>query len=270
MSSETITIFGFDSAWANNAPGAICAMTLDADGSSSFKPPDLVSFDDALAFIEAESRFSNASIVAIDQPTIVVNSVSCRPVDRVAATIVSFTGGGVQPANRSRRGIFDDSAPFWSFKARLGATENPGQSRVATIGRFILEVFPALALAALNSKFCRRLGAPKYNPAKKQKFRRDDWDAVVETVAEYAADAGISGVVDWANALLGVQAPNKSDQDKLDAVICALVGYHWRFRPRDESLMIGDLNSGYMIVPSCEHTRTKLMEAAARYELSCA
>jgi predicted RNase H-like nuclease len=36
-------------------------------------------------------------------------------------------------------------------------------------------------------------------------------------------------------------APRKEDQDGLDAVICAMVGYHWRAKPREASIIIGAL-----------------------------
>ena len=121
--SGTTVIIGLDSAWADKASGAVCALVMDADGTVGFKPSEVVSFDQALAFIEAESSLCNTCLIAVDQPTIVPNETGCRPVDRVAASVISFIGGGVQPANRSRRGIFDDDAPFWRFKARLGAKE---------------------------------------------------------------------------------------------------------------------------------------------------
>ena len=108
--------------------GAVCALVMDADGTVGFKPSEVVSFDQALAFIEAESSLCNTCLIAVDQPTIVPNETGCRPVDRVAASVISFIGGGVQPANRSRRGIFDDDAPFWRFKARLGAKETLSQA----------------------------------------------------------------------------------------------------------------------------------------------
>jgi len=48
----------------------------------------------------------------------------------------------------------------------------------------------------------------------------------------------------------GSAQPKKSDQDQLDAAICLLIALRWRLRPREESLMLGDLASGYMILPA--------------------
>lgn len=43
--------------------------------------------------------------------------------------------------------------------------------------------------------------------------------------------------------------PRKADQDRLDAVICALIGFIWLEMPRERSAMIGDLEAGYMVTP---------------------
>src|SRR5262249_39768770 len=186
-------IIGFDSAWTDNskAPGAVCAVVIASDGNITFKPPCHVSFDLALAFIEAERRAYDTCLVALDQPTIVSNETGSRPVDKVAASLISFIGGGVQPANRSKKEMFGDDAPIWRFLKRLGAKEDPELSRGADIGLYIIEVFPALALPAFEARFCGRMKAPKYNPANKRKFRRDDWLNVIEIIACYAGAAQI-------------------------------------------------------------------------------
>ncbi|ACL56572.1 hypothetical protein [Methylobacterium nodulans] len=95
-------------------------------------PP--TSFDAALAAIEAEGAACSLRLVALDQPTLVPNATGMRPVDRVAASLISWLGGGVQPANRAKIGMFDDAAPHWRFKERLGATEDPEASRGASNG----------------------------------------------------------------------------------------------------------------------------------------
>jgi predicted RNase H-like nuclease len=262
-------IIGFDSAWTDNskAPGAVCALVVASDGGISFKLPCHVSFDQAVAFIEAERSSCGTCLVALDQPTIVPNETGSRPVDKVAASLISYIGGGVQPANRSKKDMFGDDAPIWRFLKRLGAQEDPERSRTAESGLFIVEVFPALALATFEARFHGRLKAPKYNPANRRKFRRDDWCAVIETVARYAHAVPIAGVQDWTEKIGRETAgipPRKGDQDRLDAVLCALIGYHWRARPRQDSIMIGDLASGYMIAPADVSTRSRLAAAAAK------
>lgn len=268
VAAGDVSIVGFDSAWTDNqkAPGALCIIRIDGAGRRTLVPPSLVSFDQALAMIETEA--ATLRIVALDQPTIVPNATGMRPVDRVAASLISWLGGGVQPANRSKIGMFDDAAPVWRFKERLGAVEDPETSREATAGLFLMEVFPALALPSLDPAFCGRLLGPRYNPARRKTFTLAGWHGVIEAVRRIADLEAVAGLAEWADALTQTPAPRKADQDCLDAVLCALIGLHWLTAPREASIMIGDRATGYMIAPANPDVRTRLSVAAAACSVS--
>lgn len=257
-------IVGFDSAWADNpnAPGAICAIRVFDNGQSGFIEPQLASFADALAFIGEVRANTELCLIALDQPTIVPNETSCRPVDRVAASLISWLGGGVQPANRSKIGMFDDDAPIWRFKEQLGAIENPEEARLARSGSFLIEVFPAVALPTLEAAYCGQKLGPRYNPGRRKTFKIEHWLGVLAAVARFASAENIAAIASWAETAAQIERPRKADQDKLDAVICALVGYQWLLKPRSDSIMIGDLATGYMIAPASALVRAKLTSAA--------
>lgn len=261
--SSTI-IFGFDSAWtdAAKAPGAICAIAFDERGQVEFHEPRLVSFADARAFIGSLRQDFSVSLVALDQPTVVPNSAGSRPVDKVAGSLVSFVGGGVQPANRGKIGMFCDDSPVWSFLSDLDATQDPIEARTAPTGHFLIEVFPALALPAFEDDFSQRLRAPKYNPQNRKKFRLEDWRSVTRAIQTTAQGFGVSGLADWSDRMYALSQPRKADQDKLDAALCALIGLAWRAGPVSSSAMLGDLTSGYMVTPMSEFTRARLERAA--------
>lgn len=257
---------GFDSAWTNNpqAPGAVCAVTF-ADGAAvDFHCPRMASFNQALAFIQELRSRSEFLLVAIDQPTIVPNVTSMRPVERVAASLVSWLGGGVQPANRGRLGMFCDASPIWTFLEALEATEDPEQARTAIEGQYIVEVFPALALASLAPACCGRLKRLHYNPGRKKAFRHADWVAVANAASLEARALGCDELARWCTIVAGYAQPKKSDQDQLDAAICLLIALRWRLRPRGESLMLGDVASGYMILPASPDVRKRLTVAARK------
>ena len=112
----SVVFVGFDSAWTDkpSAPGAICSVTYDDGRFTRFEPPRLASFAQALDFIRSVHA-AGPTLVAIDQPTIVPNATGMRPVDRQAASLISWLGGGVQPANRGKMGMFDDASPIWRF-----------------------------------------------------------------------------------------------------------------------------------------------------------
>lgn len=269
MKRFPLTIIGFDSAWTDKpkAPGAVCVIHQHNDGRLSYAEPRLASFDQALEIIMHERERSRLCVVAIDQPTIVPNLTSSRPVDRVAGSLISWIGGGVQPANRSKLGMFDDTAPIWHFKLMLNALEDPEAARHAASGLYLMEVFPALALAGLNSTFCERLKAPRYNPERRKTFQLNHWRDVIETIRNYSVHAAIELIDHWCDEAKSLTQPKKADQDKLDAMICALIGLHWMKAPREQSVMIGDLVNGYMIAPALFGIHERLRKAAELREV---
>lgn len=258
------TIVGFDSAWVDKptAPGAVCAIRLGPGGQPAFAGPELASFAQALAFIKRERTSCDKCLVALDQPTIVPNSSGCRPVDRVAGSLISWLGGGVQPANRSKVGMFDDAAPIWRFKEALGAVENPEAARVSQSGLFLTEVFPALALPTLEAAYLGRLLGPRYNPDRRRTFTLESWQVVGRAIRHFAEANALNTVAGWAEQSAAILRPRKPDQDRLDSVLCALIGYVWLVKPRHDSIMIGDLQSGYMITPASSDIRGRLTMAA--------
>ncbi|MBB2670941.1 UNVERIFIED_ORG: putative RNase H-like nuclease [Rhizobium esperanzae] len=223
-----------------------------------------MSFSEAAAVISAERSEVTKCLVALDQPTIVPNLSGSRPVDKVAAALISWVGGGVQPANRSKMGMFDDAAPIWRFKQAIGAIEDPEAARAASSGLFLIEVFPALALVAIESAYCQRYGAPKYNPANRKMFRLEHWHSVAETIRTFGSLKTLDQLELWCSDVSANLMPRKADQDKIDAMICGLIGLHWLVAPREQSVMIGDLDNGYMIAPAVNGIHKRLVTAARK------
>ncbi len=178
--------------------------------------------------------------------------------------MISWLGGGVQPANRSKIGMFDDAAPIWRFKSRLDATDDPEAARSASHGLFLIEVFPALALPSLEAAYFGRLLAPRYNPEKRRRFRVLDWMSVSDAVRRHASAERFPELALWAQKASKLVEPRKADQDKLDAAICALIGLLWRAKSRTETVMVGDLANGYMIAPASPDVKAKLKLAALK------
>lgn len=264
-----ISVVGFDSAWTDNpkAPGAICVLRVDAKGARLHVAPTLTSFSEAAALIHAERLVVDKCVVALDQPTIVPNRSGSRPVDKVAGALISWVGGGVQPASRSKLGMFDDDAPIWRFKETINAIEDPEAARTASAGLFLMEVFPALALLAIDNAYCQRLAAPKYNPANRRMFQLAHWQAVAETIRTFAALNAVEDMEPWCSKVSENVTPTKADQDKMDAIICGLIGLHWLLAPRTQSVFIGDMTNGYMVAPAINGVHARLVAAAKKRDV---
>ena len=266
-------IFGFDSAWSDRSPGAICSLRLDSAGHMSFEEPQLVRFDfddKVIAYIDERKESYARAVVAIDQPTVVPNASGMRPVERVAASPVSYAGGGVQPAytGGNKAAMFGDEAPIWRFKASLGANDDPEQARDESRGLFLVEVFPALALLGLDDRFSDHKCAPKYNPRTK-KFKTKDWNRVIDTLTTSAEGLGLVECAEWCSGMRTDTKPTKATQDKLDSVICALVGYIWIACAKTDSIMLGNLETGYMVTPASPEVTERLRAKATKLDLRC-
>jgi predicted RNase H-like nuclease len=261
---RTDVLIGFDSAWTDNpkAPGAICALSVRNGVIVAFEPPRLARFSDALAFIEQHRSKDGCTLVAIDQPTVVPNLTSRRPVERVASSLIGWLGGGVQPSNRGRVGMFCDASPIWPFLASLAAVEEPELSRTATSGLYAIEVFPAIALASFDARFFGRLAAPRYNPARNKTYRLQDWVLVAEAAARNFHEFGAVQAAEWCKVAGSLSKPTKADQDRLDAMLCVLIALWWRTRERAQSLVLGDTRSGYMVLPASGDVRERLVARA--------
>jgi predicted RNase H-like nuclease len=259
------TYVGFDSAWTDNpkACGAICAICIKDGDPVRFHPPRLVSFCEARKFIQDVRCNDGHTLVALDQPTIVPNLNGMRPVERVAASPIGWMGGGVQPSNRGKQGMFCDAAPIWRFLRALGAVDDPEQARTASNGLYLMEVFPALALPSLDVGFFKPLRGAKYNPARKT-FRLDHWIRVTDAAARTADSFGCDELAAWCRCAGKIAKPQKADQDELDAILCVLIALRWRLCPRDASLLLGDLEAGYMVLPVIPPVRGYLKKAAQK------
>ncbi len=266
-----LTLIGFDSAWADNErrPGAICALEFDQAGQTFFRSPTLVGFDEAAEMIEKLHTTKRKTLVAIDQPTIVPNETGMRPCEKVIASVISWSGGGIQPANRGKTAMFGDDAPIWRFLDRLDFIDDPEACTKASAGGFVLEVFPALALLGFDPSFAALRAGPRYNPARGKTFRQDAWRVVCNAVIKTAETLGFRAVADWCRRLDEGTKPSKSMQDSLDSIICLLVAALW-IANREQCVMVGDLVSGYIVAPVGPDIRARLTARAARNQSSIA
>ncbi len=260
---RALNLVGFDSAWSDNPkrPGAICALRLDEEGTR-FTAPALAGFDNALALIQSMHRPGDLTLVAIDQPTIVANETGMRAAERVVASAIIWSGGGVQPAYRGKHTMFGDGAPIWRFLAALGFADDPEQAARSDSGGFVMEVYPALALLSLHDGFAAAGGRPRYNPALAS-FRQADWRAVGVAAEAEARRLGLAAPAAWCAGLDREARPRKADQDRLDALLCLLVAVRWR-RERESCVMVGDLAGGYIVTPISPPVRLRLAAAGAK------
>ncbi len=251
---------GFDSAWGDKNLGSIAWASFSDRGLERCCLPKLASFNEAISVCKKLRACHDFLLIGMDQPTIVENYEGMRPVEKVVGSLIGRLKGGVQPANRKRK-EFGPNAPFRRFLNEIDVLQDPMAARVSQEGAYLVEVYPVLALAALEPKIMERKQAARYNPTKPN-FRVDDWKLVAKAVARHTDHFNLPTLSKWAKLAADTRWPSKGEQDMLDAAICLIVALQWRRAERESVAMIGDLDSGYMITPVSKSTKAVLQNSA--------
>jgi len=255
----TTLLVGFDSAWTAANSGALAgALHLGDSAFRDLGTPEIVNYPKAERVIlnwQAEHA-PGATVVLLDQPTIVTRAVGQRPVEKIVCSLISRRYGGMQPANTSKLQMFSKEAPVWPFLKQFGGPANPLEP---VTGNRVFETYPALTIIALGwmRPDLRPAGRlPKYNPQRKTASFSADWRYVSGQVSGAFRDRGLMKVVQWIDGVERKSSPRKSDQDGLDACLCLLVAI--QMAERRDCLMVGNQQSGYIVVPNQAALRAEL------------
>lgn len=232
--------------------------------------PLVVNFQQATQQINnwQQKHHPDQSLILIDQPTIVPNMKGQRSVENIVGTPINRRYGGVQPANRGKVDLFGDDAPIWQFLNAHNALINPAEFARSQPATWAIETYPALTMIALNwlladghpkPRPTRRL--PKYNPANRS-FSLDDWRFVCNCASKEFESRGVQQLTAWItaagnNPLPATSRERKQIQDCLDACLCLLVALY--LVEGRNCLMVGNVESGYMVVPHGESLHEELI-----------
>ncbi len=236
-------LVGIDLAWGERNGDGLCLLEA-ADGSARVVETAHVFGDGALlAWLEA--RLPPAPVPAallFDAPLVCPNATGSRPADRQTHTHFGRFHAGAHPANRALcpRPLRLAEAVV----ARLGFEIGWARPRAS---RLAVEVFPHPAAV-------RWLGLERI-----VKYKRPP---VASRRAEFARMQGLLGAgvrqrfpALEQNEALGevLAAPwTKPAEDRLDALVCALVGYHHWKHDGARSQVLGDLETGFIVVPAAD------------------
>jgi len=256
----TTLLVGIDSAWTRTKRGALVGVLHLDDGTfHELGPPRTVDYPQAQGAILKwqTEQAPTATIVLLDQPTIVKNPAGQRPAENIVGSVVSRRRGGMQPANTSKKEMFGRDAPIWPFLNQFGGPANPLE-RVADTR--VIETYPVLAMIALrwmlkdDERATGRL--PKYNPERRKTFSISDRQHVCGLASGAFGERGLVEIVRWIDDAAPKASPRKCDQDGLDACLCLLVALY--LAERKDCLMVGDRHTGYILVPYGPKLRAEL------------
>jgi predicted RNase H-like nuclease len=242
------TFIGIDLAWRsekNPSGGAVlrgdrqCARLMDLTSS-------LASCPAVLSYIENHS--SGSTCVAIDAPLIIPNKTGQRPCE----TLIGKLYGARHASSHSSNRLLYPHAGSVLLASQLvsrGFRHAPDLKHLEN-QRVMVEVYPHPALLELF-QLPSIIKYKKGNIAQKRSGQRELQERLKE-LSYFAPPLESTPrlskfLATDTNLLWGAKL--KGHEDELDAIVCAYIAYYYWFWGPCGSLLFGDLDSGYIILP---------------------
>jgi predicted RNase H-like nuclease len=199
---------------------------------------------------------SGPGMVAIDAPTIIQNPAGMRPCERDAHRRFGRYDAGCYPSNLA--------SPFAARTTALSrALLGAGIRHAATIqpqqpGRYQIEVFPHAATIHL------------FGLSRILKYKKGPIAGRRAALAQFQ-HLLLSRLPQWQPKLHPISLPPvptggsalKAHEDQLDAILCAYIGAWWWYWGTARTLVLGDEQYGFLIVPVSEQTAATPLPSAS-------
>lgn len=231
-----VVIVGIDLAWGLRQCDAVASIGVRSK-TCILTLCDEVHGDEALlASIEQHTGTANRAILAIDAPIICRNATGARPVDTATHRIFHRQHAACHPAN----------SRLCARPAALG----PKLERAGfaldwdlTHQRIAFEVYPHPATIRFFG--LERIIKYKRGPVANRRDAFRKFQALVLRLVQtfqLIPDVNVIAVLeaDW----------KKSVEDRVDAILCAMIGWnHWLHRG-EKSEILGDRETGFLVIPT--------------------
>ena len=237
-------IIGIDLAWGDKKSDGVCF--LEANRSSAhvrgFAYPR--GDDELVGCLRSTLDGPEEAFITIDAPIVCPNKTGTRPVDRLTHRMFHREHAACHPANSTkcprparvlRKLQVLGVKPGWELKRR---------SRTAA------EVYPHPAMVRLFklSRIVKYKKGPVAN-------RRREFKRLQNLMRKCIREEFPYLVLDPQSKKLLRESWTKPVEDRTDALFCALIGlWHWYHRGR-RSQVIGDLETGFILLPEDLRTR---------------
>ena len=237
---------GIDFGWSSGASGLCCLVWRD-NQLEILDLTTVLEIDNILAWLDGWIESISPAIVAVDAPTIINNLTGMRLADKLTHKYFGRYHAGCYPANLSLK--------FAERTVGLGKTLTAKNFQHAPVikpkhlGRYQIEVFPHPATINL-------FGLEKILKYKKGKLsdRQQELAKLRNYIIKFlpqlepALSLSLSAIPAIDRSFTGKEL--KAIEDMLDSLICAYVAAHWWYWGEAKNLVLGDLDSGYIVIPN--------------------
>ena len=237
---------GVDFGWFSGASG-LCCLTWQQGNLEILETTTILEIEEILAWINNRIALDEFGLVAIDAPTIIENQTGMRLADKLTHKHFGRYHAGCYPANQGLK--FADRTTGFSKSLLAKNFSHAPTIEPQQPGRYQIEVFPHPATINL---FC----LPKILKYKKGKI--SDRQPELSKLRGYITDVlpnlepalsldSLSRIPVIAQRQTGKEL--KAIEDRLDSLLCAYVAAHWWYWGEAKNMVLGDLDTGYIIIP---------------------
>jgi predicted RNase H-like nuclease len=232
-----MTILGVDLAWGDRMADGVCTLAI-SEKSHAVTHLGVVHGDDALVEYILDRVKGSPALVLFDGPIVCPNTSGGRPVDRLTHSLFGRFHAGAHPANRSRCPRPPRIAERLLLSGcQIGWPHHPSVP-------YLVEVYPHPAMVRLFH--LPQIVKYKRGPVA---VRRAEFRRLRHLISDCAARRWSTLDLSLCSQLL--QTPwTKVAEDQVDALFCALIGYHHWLHGGAFSEVLGDLESGFILVPT--------------------
>ncbi|MEM8637642.1 MAG: DUF429 domain-containing protein [Cyanobacteria bacterium P01_G01_bin.54] len=236
---------GLDLGWSSGASG-LCSLALVGERLEWVSLCTRTTLSDIWQWLDAQIAEAEPGLVAVDAPTLIPNATGSRLCDRLAHRYFGRYHAGAYPANQS--------LPFAQRTVGVGTTlEARGFRHAPAItpqqpGRYQIELFPHPATIHLFG--LTRILKYKKGKLGDRKLALAKLYHHIVTVLPTLVPALVLPLPlpSEYNTLTGKQL--KTIEDQLDALLCAYVGAYWWWWGVERNWVLGDAQTGYIVVPA--------------------
>lgn len=244
MGRDSMYFVGVDLGWQSGGSG-VCWLQQTATGLQLCDFDHCQSRNEVLSLLDRLLPPEVPALIAVDAPTLIPNETGMRLCDRLAHRYFGKYDAGCYPANRGR--------PFAAALIEFGqALKARGFHHAPTIvpqqpGRYQIELFPHPATIHLFRlpkilKYKKgRIGDRRLELDKLRRLQLAIFPKLVPALP--LTDGDLPALPAGGKAF-------KAAEDQLDSLTCAYAGAHWWWWGQDRNWVLGNAETGYIVVPA--------------------
>ncbi|MEA5549727.1 DUF429 domain-containing protein [Anabaena cylindrica UHCC 0172] len=234
---------GIDFGWKSQPSGLCCLELIDGQLQLlNLDHQDAIA--DILTWIDKTVQADEAAIIAVDAPTLIPNSTGSRLPDKLSHKYFGKYHAGCYPANQN--------LPFAERTINLGLElETRGFAHAPTIepqkpNRYQIEVFPHPAIVNLfNLERILKYKKGRISDRRSELIKL--YNYILNILPSLSPPLRLCGSFPSEIPTTGKEL--KAIEDQLDSLICAYVAAYWWYWGEKRNLVLGDLNTGYIVIP---------------------